>query len=452
MTSPNVRELALDILVRVATQSGYSHLLIDQTLKKNRMDSRDKGLLTEIVNGTIQRRNTLDYYLQPFLQKNKKLEPWVQWLLYMSIYQMIYLDRVPQHAIVHEAVTIAKKKGHKGIASLVNGILRNAQRKGFPSLEQMTDPMERLSIETSHPLWLIQRWIEQYGFEIVKEMCFENLGRPSLSLRVQTLRMNREKVIEKLKNDGIEAKASELSPYGIRVEDGSVLHHPLFTEGYLLVQDESSMLVAPFLRPIKGETVVDACAAPGGKATHIAEQMQDEGVIYAYDLHQSKVKKIEQNAKTLQLSIIRAKQSDSRQLKDHHQPESIDRLLLDAPCSGLGVIKGKPEIKYQKSEEDIRQLSKVQLELLEAVAPLVKVGGTLLYSTCTVDRQENEGTVSRFLEQHSEYIVDPNWIKEIPSLLKKGKGLSESGLQIFPQDFHSDGFFMVVLIKINSSK
>ncbi|SHN15593.1 16S rRNA (cytosine(967)-C(5))-methyltransferase RsmB [Gracilibacillus kekensis] len=441
----SVRKLALDLLVRIGDQGGYSHLLIDQILKKHHLDARDGALLTEIVYGTMQRKLTLEYDLTSFINTKKKMDNWVKWLVYLSFYQMKYLDKVPDHAIIHEAVEIAKYKGHKGIANFVNGILRAAQRNGLPDYQFINDPIERISIETSHPYWLVNRWVKQYGFDITEEMCQTNITHKKMSIRTQPLRITRDQLIEQFQKDGIKASASNFSQQGIVIEKGNVLKHKSFHEALFTIQDESSMLVAEMMELAGGMQVLDACSAPGGKATHIAEKMHDNGSVYAYDLHEKKAQLVNVKAKELGLTTIRATQSDARLLQEKHAEGTFDRILIDAPCSGLGVLRSKPDIKYNKSEEDIVKLSTIQLEILDHVKPLLKSDGKLIYSTCTVDKEENENVIKTFLENNRDVEVDPHFFEELPEQLKESMGQSPFGVQIFPQDINSDGFFITRL-------
>ncbi|MBP1968150.1 16S rRNA (cytosine967-C5)-methyltransferase [Virgibacillus natechei] len=447
MSNYQLRNTIVDLLIRVEKDNGFSHLLIDHELNSKRIDPQDEGLLTEIVYGTIQRKYTIDYYLESFVDPKKKLETWVRILLRMSVYQMIYLDKVPDHAIIHEAVEIAKKRGHKGIASFVNGVLRSMQRKGVPDTASIANDTKRLAIETSHPEWLIERWISFYGFETTKEMCEENISRKYSSIRVQPLKISRDEAIDILNKQGFETRPSIFSDQGIIIDKGNILKTDLFTEGYITVQDQSSMLVAEMLDVTPGMHVLDACSAPGGKATHIAEKLQNQGEVNAYDIQEKKVKQIITKASDLDLLTIDAKTSDARQLQEEHNTESFDRILIDAPCSGLGVIRGKPEIKYDKKESDIKRLSSIQLDILESVAPLLKVDGLLIYSTCTVDMEENEHVVREFLERNPNYIIDKNFFTELPARIQESKGITEYGLQLFPQTFQTDGFFMTRLIR-----
>ncbi|WP_431799443.1 transcription antitermination factor NusB [Halobacillus andaensis] len=265
MAKYQLRESALELLTRIGEEGGYSHVLLDQEISKRQLSSKDGALLTEIVYGTLQNKLKIDYQIHSYLAKQKKLKPWVKWLLYMSVYQMLYLERVPDHAVIHEAVEISKIKGHKGISNLVNGVLRNIQRNGVRSTEQISDPIEQLSIETSHPKWLVERWVDQYGIEITKGICYQNLKHLPMSVRVQPIRITRDTAIEELKSRGIQTEISRFSSQGLLITEGNILNDPLFKEGFISVQDQSSMLVAEMMDLSPELAVLDACSAPGGK-------------------------------------------------------------------------------------------------------------------------------------------------------------------------------------------
>jgi len=442
-----LRNTMLDLLLRIEQGSGYSHLLIDHEIKKKQLSEKDKGLLTEVVYGTIQRKLTLDYYLNNFIKTNKKQKPWVQMLLRMSIYQMVFLDKVPAHAVIHEAVEITKQRGHKGVASFVNGVLRNVQRQGVPETSSIKDPIKRLSIETSHPEWMIKKWIEDYGLKTTKDMCRENMERKQVSVRIQPLKISREAAVKQLNVEGFDVEPSSISKQGLIIKKGNIVNSRLFQEGYLTIQDQSSMLVGEMLDARPGMSVLDACSAPGGKTTHLAEKMENKGVVKAHDLHKKKINLVNEKSSQLSLSIIDASQADARVLNTVYDQESFDRILIDAPCSGLGVLKGKPDIKFTKQADDIYQLAKIQLDILKSVAPLLKIGGLLIYSTCTVNHEENESVIQSFLKQHPNYEVDKAFFDTLPDNLKNSLGETENGLQLFPQTLQTDGFFLTRLRK-----
>lgn len=441
----NVRATAMDLLVTIEKNQSYSNLLLNSTIEKNELSPKDIGLLTELTYGTLQRRMALDFFLKPFIKDSKKLADWILHLLRLTLYQMVYLDKIPDRAAIYEAVEIAKKRGHKGIASLVNGVLRSIQREGLPSFEIIADPIERLSLETSHPKWLVTRWVNQFGYDKTKEMCEMNLTAPLQTARVNLTRISRDECIALLEEDGFQIEKSPIIPEAIRCLKGNLASTLAFKYGMLTIQDESSMLASYALGVKENQSVLDACAAPGGKSTHIAEKMGNSGEVISIDLHEHKVKLINDNARRLGLENIDTVVMDSRQVGEQFKEESFDRILLDAPCSGLGVMRRKPDMKYTKTEQDVERLSSIQQKLLQSVSPLLKKGGILVYSTCTVDREENEKTVAEFLQKNPQFEGDTTFKDRMPEAVQSLiKGYD---LQIFPQDFGSDGFYIAVLRK-----
>lgn len=441
----NVRDTALQLLETIEKNQAYSNLLLNSAIEKDEISPIDVGLLTELVYGTLQRKMTIDFYLKPFIEKNKKLQSWVINLLRMTLYQMVYLDKIPERAAIYEAVEIAKRRGHKGIASLVNGVLRSIQRNGLPSLDSITDPAERISIETSHPLWLVRRWVNQFGVDKTQQMCELNLTAPLQTGRVNLTRISRDECLELLEEEGFEVEPSPILPEAIKSLRGNLASSKAFKYGLLTIQDESSMLVAHALGIKEEEVILDACAAPGGKTTHIAEKLGNSGKVISLDLHEHKVKLISENAERLGLENIEAKKMDSRQAASQFEKESMDRVLLDAPCSGLGVMRRKPDMKYTKKEQDLSQLQTIQLSLLESVAPLLKAQGILVYSTCTVDREENQEVIEKFLHEHPEFEGDTAFAERMPETIRPL--INGYDVQILPQDFGSDGFYIACLRK-----
>ncbi|MGG0526033.1 16S rRNA (cytosine(967)-C(5))-methyltransferase RsmB [Bacillus pumilus] len=445
MKKSNVREVALDALIKLEQNQAYSNLLLQSVMKDKDLADQDKPLLTELVYGTLQNKLALDYMLAPFVKKPQKVAPWVMQLLRMSLYQMVYLEKIPHRAAIHEAVELTKKRGHKGISSLVNGVLRSVQREGVPAFDDIKDPVKRLSIETSHPLWLVQEWVQSYGFEAAKSMCRIHLVPPKQSLRVNRMKTDRAALQQELLDAGIETELGDLSEDALKLMKGSIVSTPSFQEGYVTIQDESSMLVARALDPQPGEAVLDACAAPGGKSTHIAERMNDEGQIVSLDLHEHKVKLIKQAAKRLNLTQIEAKALDARKAKGDYSEASFDRILIDAPCSGFGVIRRKPDMKYTKSKEDSARLAAIQQAILKETAPLLKPGGTLVYSTCTMDPTENQQVIHAFLQEHQDFEPDLSLNERLPEQV--APFVQNGSVQILPHYFGTDGFFICSMRK-----
>lgn len=441
----NVREAAVEVLELVEKQGAYSNLLINSVIEKNRISSLDAGLLTELCYGTIQRQMTLDFFLKPFINKQKRIDSWVRQLLRISVYQFEFLDKIPDHAIINEAVNIAKKRGNKGISGFVNGVLRSIQREGVPSFYEIDNPIERLSIETSHPLWLVKRWVNQYGMETTREMCMENLNPSKQTARVNTLVADVDEVIKELEEEGFNVEKSDVIPEAIKSIRGNLVKSTAFKEGRITIQDESSMIVAYCVSPKENEKILDACAAPGGKSTHIAEKMNNLGEVVALDIHKHKIKLINENAERLHIKNIHTMQMDARKVGDHFEPASFDRVLVDAPCSGLGVLKGKPDIKYSKSEKDVKRLAEIQLHILQSAAKLVKPGGTLVYSTCTVDKEENEEVAKKFLQLHPDFTGDKELAKRVPEKVKPF--VRDYDIEILPHSLQTDGFYIACFQK-----
>ncbi|PRX74545.1 16S rRNA (cytosine967-C5)-methyltransferase [Cohnella sp. SGD-V74] len=450
------REVAMSVLHNVETRGAYSGLELNQAIQAAGLSRPDAALATELAYGTIQRLNTIDHALQSRVKGwPKKIEPWVRALLRMSYYQLRWLTRVPAHAVVDEAVGIAKKRGHAGIGGLVNGVLRAVLREGFAApLPQGLTPAERIALEHSHPLWLVERWLAEFGEAAAERMCAANNEPPHVSARINPLKTTRERVLAEMADAGIEAAPSRLAPEGIIASrTGNLVHSEWYKQGSLTVQDESSMLVASVADPRPGMRVLDCCAAPGGKTTHLAEKMRDEGTIVANDVHPHKEALIKQQAERLNLTAVRTMTADALELADKLEPESFDVVLLDAPCSGLGVIRRKPEIKWNKSEADIGSLSELQSRLLDRVQALVKPGGTLVYSTCTIAPEENENAVRLFLQRHPAFSLEPEgWTEETLGPLREAGVATEpfeGMLQLLPDMFGSDGFFIARLRKQN---
>jgi 16S rRNA (cytosine967-C5)-methyltransferase len=445
MNKGNVREAALEILLSIEKNQAYSNLLLNKMIEKNNIKGKDIGLLTEIVYGTIQRRDVLDFYLAPFLKNKKKMELWVIVLLRLSVYQMTFLDRVPDRAIFFEAVEIAKRRGHKGISSMVNGVLRTIQRESTPSTKEIKDPIKRLAIETSHPEWLVKRWVDQIGYEEAQKMCEINLVPPIQTARVNLSKTTIEDVLTMLQEEGYSVERGDLSEDSIKTTGGNLVSSNAFKEGFITIQDESSMLVARALDVQPAHQVLDSCAAPGGKTTHIAELLKGSGQVISLDLHEHKVKLINQQVNRLNLTNVKAMALDSRNVQEQFEPESFDRILVDAPCSGFGVIRRKPDIKFAKKEGDIEKLASIQLSILQAVSPLLKKGGILVYSTCTIDKEENTDIIEKFLSENANFSKDSTLNDRLPTRVQPH--IKDGQLQIYPHYFQTDGFYIASLRK-----
>lgn len=445
MQNNNPRLLAVQVLNHVS-DGGYSNLTLDATIRKAKLEPRDVGLLTTIVYGVIQRQLTLDYLIEPFIA-GKKVEDWVRVLLRTAVFQMQYLTRVPKRAIFFDSTEVAKKMGHVGVAKFVTAILRRMDREGFRDLNEIEDVEERLAISTSTPTWLTAKLIEQLGYDQAEAILNAIDTAPNAVVRANHTKINRKALRQRLSDRYPDMALSEVAGSALVNQGGHLAGAPEFAEGLMTMQDESSQLVAPSMRLQPNSKVLDACAAPGGKTTHIAEYLDAAagGQVTALDLHPHKVRLIEQNAARLGLSdVVTATAMDARQAGEHFAPASFDRVLVDAPCSGLGLIRRKPEIKYEKTQADIDHLKEIQKNILSSVADLVKPGGYLTYSTCTIVREENQGVVADFLANH------PNFEQvTVPIDLPLEKRHGQPALQLYPSDYGSDGFFIASLHRLN---
>ena len=442
-----VRFVALEALDRIEKGGAYSNLLLRDCINKGQLNEKDSRLLTELVYGTISRKLLLSFYLQPFIAKAKKVDDWVKLLLQLSLYQLLYLDKVPSHAVLNEAVEIAKARGNIGIGKFVNGVLRNVQRQGVPEVSSIKDPLERLAVEISMPTWLTAKLIKEIGEDETRKLG-RSLFEPShVSCRVDTRKLSRAEALQILIEEGIDAKVSQVSPYGIVADKGFIAGSRLFKEGLLTIQDESSMLVAPAMQIEANHHVLDACAAPGGKTTHIATFLDSEqgGQVTSLDIHQHKVALIEENAQRLHVAnVVAALELDARKVAEKFPAATFDRILVDAPCSGLGLMRRKPDIKYNKQPADFQKLPAIQLAILESVAPALKSSGILVYSTCTFAPEENQAVVAQFLAQHPEFsLIDVS--VQAQDVLQSS--IDNKMLTIYPQQYMTDGFFISCLRK-----
>ncbi|WP_128894307.1 16S rRNA (cytosine(967)-C(5))-methyltransferase RsmB [Longirhabdus pacifica] len=445
------RGSALHVLWQVEEDKAYSNIALNQRLQHVNLSLKDSALTTEIVYGTLQFQNVLDNVLNTFVSKGvKKLHAWVRCLLRMSAYQFMYLDKIPDHAIVNEAVNIAKKIGHSGISGMVNGVLRNMIRNREDlHLPTSTATPKEMALTYAHPQWMIQKWVKQYGKEVTERICYANNQSAKLSIRVNINKTDRTTLFQWLEDNGYEPAYSSLSPVGMVLNKGTVsslTNTSQYENGHFTIQDESSMLVADVVDPQPGMMVLDMCAAPGGKATHIAEKMQGKGTVYANDIHPHKQQLMDQQAARLGLHHMKTKISDAANLSEKWNEPTFDVVLLDAPCSGLGVMRRKPEMKWTKSEKEIAALPAIQLELLREAAKLVKSGGDIVYSTCTMIREENEKVIAQFLEEHDNITLsDASALLQdhvLDTLASENKMI-----QILPHHFNSDGFFIARLHK-----
>lgn len=424
----NVRFLAFETIQDIINDKAYSNIIINEVLSNNELNRADKSLFTELVYGTLKRKYTLDYLLKPFVQT--KLKGWVRQLLWMSIYQYAYLDKIPEHAIIHEAVEIAKYKGGPHNGNVVNGILRNMMRSELPDFTEITDDKKRIAIEYSLPKWLVDHWVTHLGLEKTEEIAQSFLDKVSTTVRVNLTRITVDEAIRRLTDDDYIVELDKEIDTCLHISGKPIIESRLFKDGLVSIQDKSSMFVGEIMSLTEGDNVLDACSAPGGKACHIAEMLNGTGHVDATDIHEHKIDLIDFNIKKLRLSNISAFEHDATEKYD----KVYDKILVDAPCSGLGVLRHKPEIKYEQSQHSIQSLVEIQLKILNNVKDSVKPGGTIIYSTCTIEQMENENVIYTFLKANKDFEFDAF---EHPITGEKVKTM-----QVLPQDFNSDGFFI----------
>ncbi len=438
------RWLAVAALAKIKN-GAYSNLQLNQLINEHRMDRRDINLLTNMVYGVIQHRLTLEFWLKPFVRHPHQLDPWVRELLLSALYQWQYLDKIPQRAVFNETIEIAKVKGHPGIRRFVTGVLHQMDRSGLPAFDTIEDPDERLSVTYSMPVWLIQELRQQLGATKM-EAIIASLNQPAKqSLRVNTALSTVSDVTTALTNDGLTVEPSKISPLGLVVTDGQAINTEAMRYGMFTVQDESAQLVVPALNVQPGDQVLDACAAPGGKTTQIAAELDADagGEVVALDIHANKVRLIGQNAARMHVADrVAATELDARKVQTQFDDESFDHILVDAPCSGLGLMRRKPEIRYEKQLQDSLNLQKIQLAILAAVAPTLKKGGIMTYSTCTILQQENLDVIAKFLADHPEFELQTT-----PTEQDLKADRTDKTLSIYPDDYLSDGFFIACLRK-----
>ncbi len=447
-TNKRVRQIASEILLKVETRRAYTDLLLDHAFKYAALGDRDRALLTEITYGTLRWRGKIDACLSRQLRRPlADVDPFLRNLLRLTLYQLLFLDKIPPYAAVNEAVELAKARGGIGKGQFVNGVLRNFLRSNGKALQsQVADgSLSAMTVNYSHPEWLVRRWVEQFGRKNAAALMRANNEKPPLAVRVNLLRTSREALLERLNQSGICAESAPRSPQGVVITSGGALERILaFQQGLIQAQSEASQLIAFLLAPQPGERILDACAAPGSKVTQIAEMIGDRGEIVAADVSAKGIEKIRDNFTRLGLRSIRTLRADVT--CDLPRPYRLlyDRILVDAPCSGFGTLRSHPEIKWQRGETDISRLSRLQSTILSRVASLLKPGGIIVYSTCTLTREENEEVVQNFLLGNHQFELR-NAATYLPPPAKSM--VQENYFLALPHRDNTDGFFAACMRK-----
>ncbi|MDZ8264095.1 16S rRNA (cytosine(967)-C(5))-methyltransferase [Nostoc sp. ChiQUE01b] len=482
MTNP--RQLAF-IALRDVHKGAYADVALDRVLQKVSLPDCDRRLVTELVYGSVRRQRTLDTLIDQLAKKKSHQQPQdLRTIIHLGFYQLRYQERIPASAAVNTTVQLAKENGFSGLTGFVNGLLRQYLRKAggdggaggdegaggageersrgeslsssSPSssssphtdpLQLPENPVERLGILHSFPDWIIQVWLEQLGLTDTEKLCKWMNQSPTIDLRINLLRTSVEEVEAALQSAGVLVRRIPYLPQALRFigNTGSIQKLPGFKEGWWTVQDASAQLVGHLLDPQPGEVVIDACAAPGGKTTHIAELMRDKGKIWACDRTPSRLRKLQENSQRLNLQSIQIYTGDSRHLNQFQN--TADRVLLDAPCSGLGTMHRHADARWRQTPASVRELSVLQQELITHTSTFVKPGGVLVYATCTLHPVENEEVISAFLAE------SPDWQIESPSgveLPDSTDSTPQGWFKLWPHRQDMDGFFMVRLRKTNN--
>ncbi|MDF5736229.1 MULTISPECIES: 16S rRNA (cytosine(967)-C(5))-methyltransferase [unclassified Nostoc] len=451
MTNP--RQIAFTAL-RDVHKGAYADVALDRVLQKVNLADCDRRLVTELIYGSVRRQRTLDTLIDQLAKKKSDQQPQdLRTILHLGFYQLRYQERIPASAAVNTTVQLAKENGFSGLTGFVNGLLRQyirlAEKIKTDPLQLPENPVERLGILHSFPDWIIQVWLEQLGLADTEQLCEWMNQSPTIDLRINPLRTSIEEVEAALQSAGILVRRVSHLPQALRLiaSAGSIQKLPGFKEGWWTVQDSSAQLVSHLLDPQSGEVVIDACAAPGGKTTHIAELMADKGKIWACDRTPSRLRKLQENSQRLNLQSIQVYTGDSR-----HSPQfqnTADRVLLDAPCSGLGTMHRHADARWRQTPESVRELSVLQKELITHTSNFVKLGGVLVYATCTLHPAENEQVISAFLAESPDWQIESPRGFEFPD---SAQSTPQGWFKVWPHRQDMDGFFMVRLRKTNNSE
>lgn len=442
-----VRKLSMQIIHEITERKAYANLALEKGLRDIKMSQVDKSLVTEIVNGTIRMLKHLDWVLNLFLTKSiDKLNPWVKTILRMTLYQILFMDRIPNYASVNDAVELARKKTNPNLSKLVNGVLRNVIRNLDSISYPATSTTDYLSVYHSHPHWLVEDLLNNYGELITKQVLLYNNQRPELQLRVNTLKTTRTELIKKLQDEDVICEESKLSPEAVTVTKLGVAldHTKAYQKGHFYIQNIASMLAGSILNPKPYDIVYDLCCGVGGKATNLAQIMNNQGEVHCYDIYEQKLRLLERNAERLGIDIIITHLENILKL----EPKPIaDKVLLDVPCSGLGVLNRRSDLRWNKNQDDLKELTDLQKLLLRKASQLVKVGGYLLYATCTINKAENEAIIQGFLNEFSnfELISFKDNIAYFPLREKDQIGADHGLLTIIPGQYGTDGMFYALL-------
>ena len=438
-----VREIALKALYKIDKEEAYVNIALDEIIKENKrkLEDRDIGFVSEIVYGVTTWKLTIDEIIKKYSKlRIKKISPWILNILRMGIYQIVFLDRVPKSAAVNESVNLAKRYGHKGSSNFVNAILRKVEKKDYETFFEIENPMERISKTTSMPIWIIEELLKENDIEKVEEICKASNLKPKVEVRINRLKTDKQELEKLLKERNITFQEGKIKDFFVLEKTKNIEQLDLFRQGYFTIQDEGAGLIAKIVDPKSNEVILDACSSPGGKTTYMAELMDNKGEIIAWDLHSHRIKLVEETAKRLGIHIVKTECQDATIYKEEYK-EKFDKILLDVPCLGIGVLKRKPDIKWKRKPEDIEEITQIQQNILETCAKYLKPNGQLIYSTCSIFKEENDSIIDKFLQKNTNFV----YLKiEIPDLENNTEKINK--IQLY-QNEETDGFFMCKLQK-----
>lgn len=451
-----IREIVLEVLFKIDSKRGYINIILNELLEKNKASTRDAAFINEITYGVVRNRNRLDWVISQFSIKDFNKTPiLIKNILRMGVYQLLFLEKVPDYAIGNESVQLAKKYGNPNLAKFVNSILRNIirNRENIYWPDKDREPALYISVVYSHPYWIIKRWLNRFGFKDTVEICKANNKIPTLVIRVNTLKVSRIELKEIFEKENISAKEGIFTEEALYLKGlPNITKFPAYQEGLFQIQDEASILVSHLVAPLPGEFIIDVCSAPGGKTTHLAQLMDNKGTVLAMDKNKARLLVVEENCRRLGIQKIKTKPNNGTKL-DTNYLKKADKVLVDSPCTGLGVLRRKPDLKWQTYNlERFQQLSRLQGEILSTASNYVKIGGRLIYSTCSTEPEENENVVNEFLDKNPNYELEDlnGFIKERKlKIYKSNQNKQKKFFQIFPglSNLDLDGFFMAKMIR-----
>ena len=453
-----IRETILTILVKIDSKQGFINILLNKSLDKNKISTRDAAFINEITYGVIRNRNKLDWSLSQFSTKTLSETPiLIRNILRMGVYQLLFLDKVPDYAVCNESVQLAKKYGNPGISKFVIGVLSNIirNRENIRWPDKGKEAALYISTIYSHPLQIVERWLKRFGYTDTVKICQANNKIPTLVIRTNTLKISRSDLKKMLEKENILIREGIFTEEALYVKGlPNITKFPAYREGLFQIQDEVSILVSHLLEPSPGESVIDVCSAPGGKTTHLAQLMDNKGDLLAMDSNKLRLLTVKSNCRRLGINIVKTRMNNGTILAEKYL-KTADKVLIDVPCTGLGVLRRKPDLRWQTYDaKRFQRLTELQREILDIASCYLKIGGRLVYSTCSTEPEENEEIVKKFLEKHLNFeLEDPNrFIKERKlDAYVSDQHKQKKFIQIYPGlsnlDLDLDGFFMAKIIR-----